>query len=105
MTHRKYLKHKKRIVIKVGTSLLTYDNGIINLQRMERLSMVLADLHNSGKEVVLVSSGAVGVGAGMIGLNLAKQIISTWLETDFGGGRHQRRVNKISDIEQRFSKG
>ena len=53
MTHRKYLKDKKKIVIKVGTSLLAYDNGKINLQRMEKLAMVLADLHNSGKEVFL----------------------------------------------------
>jgi glutamate 5-kinase len=68
MTHRKYLKHKKKIVIKVGTSLLAYDNGKINLQRMEKLVRVLADLHNSGKEVILVSSGAVGVGVGMLGL-------------------------------------
>jgi glutamate 5-kinase len=68
MTHRKYLKEKKKIVVKVGTSLLAYDNGKINLQRMEKLAMVLADLHNSGKEIILVSSGAVGVGVGMIGL-------------------------------------
>ena len=69
MTHRKYLKNKKKIVVKVGTSLLAYDNGKINLQRMERLVRVLADLHNSGKEVILVSSGAVGVGVGMVGLD------------------------------------
>jgi glutamate 5-kinase len=68
MTHRKYLKKKKKIVVKVGTSLLAYDNGKINLQRMEKLVRVLADLHNSGKEVVLVSSGAVAVGVGMLGL-------------------------------------
>ena len=68
MTHRKYLKDKKKIVVKVGTSLLAYENGKINLQRMEKLVRVLADLSNSGKEVVLVSSGAVGVGLGMIGL-------------------------------------
>ena len=68
MTHRKYLKEKKRIVVKVGTSTLAYDNGKINLQRMERLVMVLADLQNSGKEVILVSSGAVAMGVGMIGL-------------------------------------
>lgn len=68
MTHRKYLKEKNRIVIKVGTSLLTYENGKINLQRMERLAMVISDLLNRGKEVILVSSGAVGVGLGMIGL-------------------------------------
>lgn len=68
MTHRKYLKEKNKIVVKVGTSLLAYDNGKINLQRMEKLVRVLADLHNSGKEVILVSSGAVGMGVGMIGL-------------------------------------
>ena len=68
MTHRKYLKAKKKIVVKVGTSLLAYDNGKINLQRMEKLVRVLADLHNSGKVAVLVSSGAVAVGLGMIGL-------------------------------------
>jgi glutamate 5-kinase len=69
MTHRKYLKDKKKIVVKVGTSLLAYGNGKINLQRMEKLVRVLADLHNSGREVVLVSSGAVGMGVGMIGLD------------------------------------
>lgn len=45
------------------------------------------------------------LGAGMIGPNLAKQIVKTWLDTDFGGGRHQRRVHKITEIEQRFLKG
>ena len=68
MTHRKFLKDKKKIVVKVGTSLLAYENGKINLQRMEKLVRVLADLNNSGREVVLVSSGAVAVGLGMIGL-------------------------------------
>jgi len=69
MTHRKYLKYKKKIVIKVGTSLLTYENGKINLQRMERLVRVMADLHNSGRELILVTSGAVGMGVGMLGLD------------------------------------
>ena len=68
MTHRKYLKDKKKIVVKVGTSLLTYENGKINLQRMEKLVRVLADLSNSGREVILVSSGAVAVGLRMLGL-------------------------------------
>lgn len=68
MTHRKYLKDKKRIVVKVGTSLLAYENGMINLQRMEKLVRVLADLHNRGKEIVLVSSGAIAAGMGMIGM-------------------------------------
>ena len=42
------------------------------------------------------------LGAGLIGENLAKQIVKTWLTTEFGGGRHGRRVDKIMDIERRF---
>jgi len=44
------------------------------------------------------------LGAGMIGPNLAKQIVKTWLETPFGGERHARRVNKIMEIEKRFKR-
>jgi ribose 5-phosphate isomerase B len=44
------------------------------------------------------------LGAGLIGANLAKQIVQTWLSTPFSGGRHQRRVDKIVEIEQRFLK-
>jgi len=51
------------------------------------------------------NANVLTLGAGMIGLNLAKQIITTWLNTGFAGGRHERRVNKITDIEQRFLKG
>jgi ribose 5-phosphate isomerase B len=51
------------------------------------------------------NSNVLTLGAGMVGINLAKQIIETWFQTDFGGGRHERRVNKIMEIEQRFLKG
>ncbi len=44
------------------------------------------------------------LGAGLIGVNLAKQIVSVWLVTNFGGGRHERRVNKIAIIEKMFLK-
>jgi ribose 5-phosphate isomerase B len=44
------------------------------------------------------------LGGRLIGDNLAQTIVKTWLETPFGGGRHQRRVNKITEIEQRFLK-
>jgi ribose 5-phosphate isomerase B len=44
------------------------------------------------------------LGAGMIGLNLAKQIMKTWLATEFGGGRHAKRVDKIIQIEKQFLK-
>jgi ribose 5-phosphate isomerase B len=51
------------------------------------------------------NANVLTLGAGMIGLNLAKQVVTTWLQTEFGGGRHERRVNKILEIEQRFLKG
>ena len=59
---------KKRIVVKVGTSTLTYENGKINLRRVDTLCKVLADLRNFGHDIVLVSSGAIGVGVGKLGL-------------------------------------
>lgn len=59
---------KKRIVIKVGTSTLTHKTGRLNIRRMERFVKVLADLQNSGKEIVLVSSGAIGLGMSKMGL-------------------------------------
>ncbi|AEN86925.1 MULTISPECIES: glutamate 5-kinase [Priestia] len=62
VNHRQELQNSKRIVVKVGTSTLTYDNGDINLARIEKLARVLSDLMNAGKEVVLVTSGAVQVG-------------------------------------------
>lgn len=58
----------KRIVVKVGTSTLTYENGKVNLRRMETLCKVLSDLQNSGREIILVTSGAIGVGVGKLGL-------------------------------------
>ena len=61
-------KDAKRIVIKIGTTTLTHSSGLPNIRRMESLVKVLADLRNSGKEVVLVSSGAIAVGMGKIGL-------------------------------------
>ena len=44
------------------------------------------------------------LGAGMIGVNLAKQIVKTWLSTEFGGGRHTARINKISAVEKQYLK-
>lgn len=58
----------RRIVVKVGTSTLTYENGQVNLRRLEMLCKVLSDLHNSGKQIILVSSGAIGVGMGKLKL-------------------------------------
>ncbi|MBR5155936.1 MAG: glutamate 5-kinase [Clostridia bacterium] len=62
------LKDLKRIVIKVGTSSLTYETGKINIKKIESLVRVISDLRNRGVEVVLVSSGAVGAGVGKLNL-------------------------------------
>lgn len=64
----KRISEAKRIVVKVGTSTLTHANGMINIRRIETLVKVLSDIKNSGKEVVLVTSGAIGVGVGKLGL-------------------------------------
>ena len=61
-------KDAEILVVKVGTSTLTYDNGKVNLHRLEELCRTLSDLQNSGKKLVLVSSGAIGVGVGKLGL-------------------------------------
>ncbi|MBE6022740.1 MAG: glutamate 5-kinase [Cellulosilyticum sp.] len=66
---RNAVKTAKRIVVKIGTSSLTHENGRLDLDKMERLARVLTDLNNSGKEVVLVSSGAVNAGMQRIGRN------------------------------------
>ncbi|MCM1363974.1 MAG: glutamate 5-kinase [Faecalibacterium sp.] len=62
-------QNSKRIVIKVGTSTLTYETGKMNIRRMIKLCSVLSDLHNSGIDIVLVTSGAIGVGVGKLGLS------------------------------------
>ena len=57
-----------RIVVKVGTSTLAYNTGKLNVRRTEDLVKVLSDLKNSGHEVILVTSGAIGMGIGKLGL-------------------------------------
>lgn len=60
---REEIKVSKRIVIKVGTSTLSYSNGNLNFNLMNKLAWILADLRNQGREVILVTSGAIGVGS------------------------------------------
>ena len=64
----KDMAEKRRIVIKVGTSTLTHASGKTNFRRMEELVRVIADLQNAGYLVSLVTSGAIGVGVGKLGL-------------------------------------
>ena len=62
------MKRYNRLVVKIGTSSLTYDNGKINLHRMDMLCRVLTDLRSRGTEIILVTSGALSVGCGSMGL-------------------------------------
>ena len=62
------ISERKRIVVKVGTSTLTHRTGRLNIRRVEQLVKTLADLQNAGHEVILVSSGAIGLGMGKLGL-------------------------------------
>ncbi|MBR4510917.1 MAG: glutamate 5-kinase [Ruminococcus sp.] len=62
------ISQKKRVVIKLGTSTLAHKTGKLNIRRMTNLVRVISDLHNSGREIIMVSSGAVGLGAGKLGL-------------------------------------
>lgn len=57
-----------RIVVKVGTSTLTHSSGRMNLRRIEKLCRVISDLKNEGHEMILVSSGAIGMGVGKLSL-------------------------------------
>ena len=57
-----------RIVIKIGTSTLAHSTGHLNIRRVETLCKVLSDIKNAGHEVILVSSGAIGMGVGKLGL-------------------------------------
>lgn len=62
------IQQAKRVVVKVGTSTLTHQTGLINIRRLEQLVKVLSDIKNAGKEIILVSSGAIGVGVGKMAL-------------------------------------
>ena len=74
MNLRDNLKDKKRIVIKIGSSSLTHtETGRLNLMKMEILVRELADLHNQGKDVIVVSSGAIAVGKSAMGLSYKPQ--------------------------------
>ena len=69
MNTREQIKDAKRIVVKVGTRTLLYPNGKINLYRIEHLARELSDLASQGREVILVTSGAIGAGMVRMGLS------------------------------------
>ncbi len=65
---REALRGARRIVVKVGTTTLTYGNGKLNLTRIDKLARVLSDLENTGREMILVTSGAIGAGVSKLKL-------------------------------------
>mgnify|MGYP001130618462 FL=1 len=74
---RSNFKDKKRIVFKVGTSTITHEEtGGLDLVKLERFIRILTDLHNQGKDVIVVSSGAIGVGRKALGLSKKPDSIS-----------------------------
>ena len=72
---REKIRQAKRVVVKVGTSTITYDNGRFNLSNMERICRSLANQMNQGRDVILVSSGAIGVGVGRLRLEEKPKLI------------------------------
>ena len=66
-----------RIVVKIGTSTLAHPSGHLNIRRVESLCQVLSDIKNAGHDLILVSSGAIGMGVGKLGLRQRPQDIPT----------------------------
>lgn len=72
---RDRLCQAKRVVVKIGTSTIAHDNGRFNLTNLERICRSVANQMNEGREVILVSSGAIGVGVGRLRLSEKPQLI------------------------------
>lgn len=66
-----------KIVIKIGTSTLAHPTGHLNIRRVEEICKVVADIKNAGHEIILVSSGAIGMGVGKLGLSARPSDIPT----------------------------
>lgn len=66
---RKFSREPKKVVVKVGSSSITHENGIINLQKIDELCFELANMKNHGRDVVLVSSGAIAAGSRVLHLS------------------------------------
>ena len=87
----KDIANAKRLVFKIGSSTLTYDNGKLNIGRIDLIARTLADLKNSGREIVIVSSGAVSAGMGRLDLEerpsstTAKQALSAVGQSELMG--------------------
>lgn len=102
-TARELLKNKKRIVIKIGSSSLTHEKtGDLNLHKIEHLVRVIADLKGMGKEVVLVSSGAIAAGRQALGGVKASTVAEKQAHAAVGQARlmmvYQRLFSEYNQI-------
>ncbi|MBQ2424976.1 MAG: glutamate 5-kinase, partial [Lachnospiraceae bacterium] len=100
---RELLKEKKRIVIKIGSSSLTHEaTGDLNLHKIEHLVRVIADLKGMGKEVVLVSSGAIAAGRQALGGKKAETVSEKQAHAAVGQARlmmvYQRMFSEYNQI-------
>ncbi|MGN0464725.1 MAG: glutamate 5-kinase [Lachnospiraceae bacterium] len=76
MSNREKLKNKKKIVVKIGSSSLVHEEtGGLDFGKLEKLVRILSDFRNQGKDVVLVSSGAIGVGRKLLGLTKKPELL------------------------------
>ncbi len=75
MQYRERMKDYNRVVIKIGSTSLTHANGKLNLRQIDKLAWVVSDLRNKGMDVLIVSSGAIAVGADKLGLERPRDII------------------------------
>ncbi|MCR4715730.1 MAG: glutamate 5-kinase [Lachnospiraceae bacterium] len=77
MDYREALKNKKKIVVKVGSSTIVHEEtGRVNYDKLEHLVRILCDIKNQGRDVILVSSGAIGVGFNALGLSKRPKTLS-----------------------------
>ena len=97
MNIRESVKEKKRIVIKIGTSTITHaESGNINLGKLEKFVRILVDLRSQGKEVIVVSSGAIGIGKKVLRLNeVPKDLPSRQACAAVGQGRLMMIYEKL----------
>lgn len=73
---KKYLEKCSLIVVKIGTSSLTHENGLLNISKIDSVIRQIADLHNDGYKIIVVTSGAIGAGMGKLGMSKRPYTIS-----------------------------
>lgn len=93
--NRETLSKARRIVVKIGTSTITHRGGKLDLARLERLVREIADLHHQGREVLLVTSGAVGAGIGRLGRRPPRTILEKQALAAVGQGALMHIYEKL----------